>query len=317
MDEKKKVSVVMCAYNGEKYIREQIDSILTQTYPIYELIIQDDGSTDSTIEIIKEYQNVDKRVKLFCNDISLGFNNNFSMAFSKASGDYIASSDQDDIWRSDKIEVLLNSIGDYTLLFHNSSLFYADPRKVICQKNPDNIIYNGLFLLLKPFVPGHECFFRRDIMPTYLRIVEKEPRISYDTLLLLVAKSLGNIKFVNENLVFWRRHKEATSYNTTYKFSVFNGFLFALLAFKNSEKKNISMRYFKVISKLDFSQDSDFCKIVKLMERGKLKDVLYAGYICFKNRKRLYPHNGRLQSSIKSFFTPLYFIRDCTRFVIY
>ena len=53
----KKVSVVMCTYNGTQYIREQLDSILKQTYPIYELIIQDDCSTDDTVEIVREYQN--------------------------------------------------------------------------------------------------------------------------------------------------------------------------------------------------------------------------------------------------------------------
>lgn len=52
----KKISVVMCTYNGARFIREQLDSILNQTYPIYELIIQDDCSTDETVEIVKEYQ---------------------------------------------------------------------------------------------------------------------------------------------------------------------------------------------------------------------------------------------------------------------
>ncbi len=318
MEEREKVSVVMCTYNGEKYIREQMDSILFQTYPIYELIIQDDGSTDNTINIIKEYQKTDERIKLFCNETSFGFNNNFSTAFAKASGDYIASSDQDDIWRSDKIEILLNSMhDDHTLLFHNSNLFYTNPNEVICQKNSDNIIYNGLFLLLKPFVPGHECFFKKTILPTYFRIVEKEPRISYDTLLLLVAKSLGNIQFINENLVFWRRHKNATSYNTSQKVSAIKGFLLALFSFTNSGEKDICTRYFKAISALELVHtDKDFDKIVNAMGKATLKDILYAGYICLRNRKRLYPYKGWLQSCIKSFFTPLYFMRDCTKFVI-
>lgn len=76
-----KVSVVMCTYNGEKYLREQIESILNQTCPVYELIIQDDRSTDRTVEIVREYQQKDSRVKLFVNEQSLGFNYNFSTAF--------------------------------------------------------------------------------------------------------------------------------------------------------------------------------------------------------------------------------------------
>ena len=65
-----KVSVVMCTYNGEKYLREQIESILNQTCPVYELIIQDDRSTDRTVEIVREYQQKDSRVKLFVTIIS-------------------------------------------------------------------------------------------------------------------------------------------------------------------------------------------------------------------------------------------------------
>ena len=66
-----KVSVVMCTYNGEKYLREQIESILNQTCPVYELIIQDDRSTDRTVEIVREYQQKDSRVKLFVNEQSM------------------------------------------------------------------------------------------------------------------------------------------------------------------------------------------------------------------------------------------------------
>ena len=61
-----KVSVVMCTYNGEKYLREQIESILNQTYPVYELIIQDDRSTDRTVEIVCEYQQKDFPRKAVC-----------------------------------------------------------------------------------------------------------------------------------------------------------------------------------------------------------------------------------------------------------
>ena len=75
------ISVVMCTYNGDKYLEQQIDSILCQTYPIHELIIQDDCSTDRTVTIIEAYQKRDPRVKLYINEAPLGFNYNFSSAF--------------------------------------------------------------------------------------------------------------------------------------------------------------------------------------------------------------------------------------------
>ena len=67
----------MCTYNGAKYIREQLDSIINQTYPIFELIIQDDCSTDETVEIIREYAGRYENIHLFQNEKSLGINRNF------------------------------------------------------------------------------------------------------------------------------------------------------------------------------------------------------------------------------------------------
>ena len=91
------VSVVMATYNGEKYLREQLDSIIQQTYPIHEIIIQDDCSTDGTITIIEAYIKKYPYVKLFSNDHNVGFNQNFKNAAMRATGDLVAISDQDDI----------------------------------------------------------------------------------------------------------------------------------------------------------------------------------------------------------------------------
>lgn len=94
----KRVSVVLCTYNGEKYIREQLESIVSQTYPIHELLIQDDCSTDATPLIIEEYKEKYPFIRFYRNKNNLGFNRNFWKAFEKVTGDYIAISDQDDIW---------------------------------------------------------------------------------------------------------------------------------------------------------------------------------------------------------------------------
>ena len=74
------VAVVMCTYNGEKFLREQLDSILDQTYPISEIIIQDDRSTDGTVALLRQYEERHPNIHVFVNEQNLGFNLNFKTA---------------------------------------------------------------------------------------------------------------------------------------------------------------------------------------------------------------------------------------------
>ena len=118
----KLISIAMCTYNGERFVKEQIDSIIAQSYTKFELIVVDDCSKDNTINIIKDYQSKDDRIKLFQNENNLGFVKNFEKAISLCSGDYIALADQDDIWKKDKIEVFIKNIGDNLLIYSDAIL---------------------------------------------------------------------------------------------------------------------------------------------------------------------------------------------------
>ncbi len=100
------VSVAMCTYNGERFLAQQLDSIINQTYTNIEIVICDDGSTDKTIQMIQEYQKKFATIKLYQNKTNLGFVQNFAKAISLTTGDYVATSDQDDIWLKNKIEIL-------------------------------------------------------------------------------------------------------------------------------------------------------------------------------------------------------------------
>ncbi len=97
MTKGKTVAVVMCTYNGGMFLREQLDSILRQTYPISEIIVQDDCSTDDTMDILRSYAARDNRVRVTRNAVNLGFNRNFRSAVMKATADFVAISDQDDV----------------------------------------------------------------------------------------------------------------------------------------------------------------------------------------------------------------------------
>ena len=106
-----KIEILMATYNGEKYIREQIDSIISQTYSNWTLLIRDDVSKDDTVKIIKEYEKKDKRIKLLeDNKGNLGFVKNFEELLKNSSEDFIMFSDQDDYWLEDKIEKYINEL---------------------------------------------------------------------------------------------------------------------------------------------------------------------------------------------------------------
>lgn len=94
------ISVCMATYNGEEYIKEQLESILCQLGEMDEIIISDDGSTDNTLNIIESYN--DSRIKIHINTGKHGFVYNFENALQKAKGEYIFLSDQDDIWLPEK-----------------------------------------------------------------------------------------------------------------------------------------------------------------------------------------------------------------------
>ena len=112
-----KISVVMATDNGERFLREQLDSIRNQTRQADELIICDDGSTDGTVELVRKYI-IDNRLennwKIIVNDQNLGYANNFNKVTLMASGNYIFFADQDDIWMPEKIEKMTKIMEQHT-----------------------------------------------------------------------------------------------------------------------------------------------------------------------------------------------------------
>lgn len=124
-----KISIALCTYNGEKYLTAQLDSILDQTHPADEIIIVDDGSTDATLDIIREYASRTDILQYFVNEQTLGYVRNFSKAISLTSGDFVALSDQDDIWTKDHIEKLLNSIGGKAVCVGDSIMIDAQGKE--------------------------------------------------------------------------------------------------------------------------------------------------------------------------------------------
>ena len=204
------VSIVMCVYNGADFLKEQIESILNQTYSNFELLILDDRSTDSSKEIIQQYLRADSRIKYFENDTNLGFNKNFEKGFSLSNGDLIAVSDQDDIWLKSKIEELVNQLREHLLIYSNSALIdeLGNPINRTLTNDLDHVDNPSYMSFLDGnFITGHTCLFRKALLDHALPFPENV--YSYDWWLGFVASYLGSVKYLHKNLTLYRIHNES------------------------------------------------------------------------------------------------------------
>lgn len=211
MDKRKSVSVVMCTYNGELFLEEQLRSILNQSYPITELIIQDDGSTDRTWEILNSFKSKYPIIQIYRNKGVHGVNGNFISAMHKATSSFIAIADQDDIWELDKIENQIGIIGDCLLCSGLSRPFSTDNSFAHFDNRSRNV---SLFRMLFLCLPGHTLLFRRSLLDKLPPIDHPIFAVSlYDAALCITAAAHDSIVFIDKVLVNFRRHASATTYN--------------------------------------------------------------------------------------------------------
>lgn len=132
MVEPGKISVALTTYNGETYLKEQLDSILANLRKQDELIISDDGSKDATPEILREYMEKDKRIRLV-EGPHQGIKKNVEYAIGQCTGEYIFLSDQDDIWMPDKVKRVMEVFEreHCNLVIHDAKVIQAENREKI------------------------------------------------------------------------------------------------------------------------------------------------------------------------------------------
>lgn len=198
------VSIAVATYNGEKYLKEQLDSIYNQTYKNIEVIVCDDCSSDKTVEILEEYSK-NFGLKYFVNETNLGFVKNFEKAISLCSGDYIALSDQDDIWIENKIEILLKNIAD-NLLIHSDCELIDENGETIKEFWKGEIKSHKCFedFLFSNVVTGCTILFKKDLLRYALPFPE---RLAYhDWYLAVVAAKFSQITYISAALTKYRQH---------------------------------------------------------------------------------------------------------------
>ena len=201
------ISVCMASYNGEKYIREQIDSVLPQLGPADELIVSDDGSSDRTAAIVESYG--DPRIRLLHGSFhSPVFN--FENALKAAQGDVIFLCDQDDIWKPDKVAVTLAALADHDCVVSDAAVVDAE-RRVLA---PSFMEQRGsrpgqLANLIRNRYLGCCMAFNRKILDAALPFPKDIPM--HDIWIGAVAERFGKPVFLHRVLMEYRRHGDNAS----------------------------------------------------------------------------------------------------------
>jgi glycosyltransferase involved in cell wall biosynthesis len=235
------ISVCIPTYNGEKYIFQQMDSILSQLEENDEIIISDDESSDRTLEIILSIN--DKRIKIFKNKNKKSLITNVENALSHASGDIIFLSDQDDVWLPDKVNIFIRNLKDVDLVI--SDCYVTDSNL--------NILHNSFFsqnrsefnkwkaLVRNPYL-GCCMAFKKEIFPDILPFPDSIPM--HDIWIGNVGAFQHTVKFIPDKLIYYRRHSgnsstasEPTKANTIKQIQYRTGLIVPLIL--NIIKSNI------------------------------------------------------------------------------
>ena len=210
------ISVCLASYNGERYIKKQILSILSQLSSDDELIVSDDHSTDGTLGILSAIN--DHRLKVYSNNLISAKKHryanahyrvakNFENALSHATGDYIFFSDQDDIWLPNKVELTLSALQRYELVMSNYAVIDENGRMVKTEFYSTSPIYRSCLLNLIR-LPFHGCCmaFRKEIldysMPFPIELIAHDNWIG-----MCSCIKKCKIGYINRPLIQYRRHQ--------------------------------------------------------------------------------------------------------------
>lgn len=224
------IDILLSTYNGEAFLKEQLDSILNQTYKDFKLIIRDDGSTDSTVGIITDYARTYPSEIIYINNGDagrnnggnenekghLGFNLSYNELLKYSTSDYIMFSDQDDVWLPKKIEISIERIKELEKRFPDKPILVHSDLTVV---NKDLETINSSFfkhirinpsknslnsLIMQNTVTGCATIINKSLVNITMPVSEEV--FFYDYWLALVARLFGVIDVINEPLILYRQH---------------------------------------------------------------------------------------------------------------
>lgn len=296
-----KVTILMCTFNGEEYIEDQLDSFQCQTYQNWRLIVSDDGSTDKTLGILNQYKKKwgAKKIQIVKGP-QQGFSANFMSLLQnkKYGGDYFFLSDQDDIWMPKKIEDYLTifnikkvSLIGGSSVYVNNKLFKIG-RSLIHKHKPSfsNALVQSMF-------GGNTIAFNAKLKNLIESINLNTPP-SYDWFLYILSTSMGNnVYYMQEPKIFYRQHQHSLVGSNTGLKNIFKRFiLFIKGVMRSNISRNIDeIKNIKLITRTNRRLLKEFC----LLRNGTLFDRLR---ILFHYKFRRYGNFGPIVILIGSFF---------------
>jgi glycosyltransferase involved in cell wall biosynthesis len=215
------VSVALCTHNGERFVVEQVRSILRQTVPPTQIVLSDDASTDQTVDLVRREvdDHLGEPVSLVVlrNEVALGVTANFAQAVAACTGQLIALSDQDDLWIGDRVETMVDSFAadpGLTLLFSDAQLINGageplrdtlfDSIRFTPGEQKEVHLGQALTTLLRRnVVTGATVMFRRELLDEALPF---PPAWVHDEWLAIIAAITGRVDFLPQQLIEYRQH---------------------------------------------------------------------------------------------------------------
>lgn len=207
---KNKTLILLSTYNGEKYLREQLDSLLLQKD--VDILIRDDGSTDKTVDILEEYSNLNENILYYCGN-NLGYAKSFwNLLIQKDDYKYYAFCDQDDIWLKDKIEnavTLIESDAEDVPKLYTSNVICINNSKEVISKNAfEGQVLNKYECLQKSILPGCTFVFNnkaQSLLSQYNGFME-----SHDWAAYVIINYFGKIIYDENSYIHYRIHESNT-----------------------------------------------------------------------------------------------------------
>jgi len=214
MVEKIRISVALMTYNGEKYIKEQIESILKNLTVEDEVIISDDGSVDRTLEILEEFQKQDNRIHILQGP-QQGIKKNVEYTLQNCSGEYIFLSDQDDIWAEDKVAKVMQIFKQEQchLVIHDAQVIRAKDKSKIEMESFFDFRNAGAGIwknIIKNSYIGCCMAFNAELL-TQILPIPNNIEMHDQWIGIINDKINGDSYFLKEPLMLYRRHEENNS----------------------------------------------------------------------------------------------------------